>query len=182
MSMSKEHMGRDEFREIDTSKVGAVPNLLTALDIADIISEEQSISNPDYMNNNNFDHSFKNNVLNSEFPNINVEDFRSNNCYSAAVNDGLGAKKTYFEAFEGRIGQCIPYDGKCSVVEIECESNYIKKRYPCIVCKKKFVAKSEMKHHVRSTHLRQVVLCNICGKRMFHDKLLNHEKVFHSKN
>ena len=58
----------------------------------------------------------------------------------------------------------------------------MKRRYPCIVCKKKFADKSSMKEHVRSTHLRHVALCNVCGRRMFHDKLVKHEEDFHRQN
>merc|ERR1712098_718018 len=49
-----------------------------------------------------------------------------------------------------------------------------KSGFPCIVCKKKFEDKNEMKRHVRGRHLRPYVLCSVCGKRVFQDKLTNH--------
>ena len=59
MSRSKESVGRDEFSQNNTSTVGTVPNLLTAFDLANIICEEQSISNADYTDNNTFDRNFE---------------------------------------------------------------------------------------------------------------------------
>merc|ERR1719318_420527 len=49
--------------------------------------------------------------------------------------------------------------------------------FPCAVCKKVFKDKSDMKSHVLETHLRPVILCSDCGKRVFQDKLLQHQTI-----
>merc|ERR1712059_39967 len=53
------------------------------------------------------------------------------------------------------------------------------RKYPCIVCKKKFGLKKEMKMHVRSVHFAHVVLCNECGRRVKQSELESHMQMEH---
>ena len=53
--------------------------------------------------------------------------------------------------------------------------------FPCIVCKKKFLAKSEMKNHVRELHLTRVVPCGVCGKQVKEVGMSKHSSKYHSE-
>ena len=55
------------------------------------------------------------------------------------------------------------------------------RRFPCIVCKKKFLAKSEMKNHVRELHLARVVPCGVCGKQVKEVGMSKHSSKYHSE-
>ena len=63
--------------------------------------------------------------------------------------------------------------------EVEEEEEKPVKKFPCIVCKRKFVEKIEMKEHVREEHFAPVVRCEQCGGRVKKRDLEEHIEVHH---
>ena len=165
-----------DFSEIDTSAVGSDANLntLASFDLADIIGEEHSLSNTDYINNN-FEEKEKANEERNSKKNLKKVQVEEQNCFTTSSGDQAQNEEG------GNANSSHPIKNVHKPVTKTNQSR-IKRRYPCIVCKKKFAEKSKMKDHVKSTHLRHVSLCNVCGKRMFHDKLVKHEEMFHSQH
>ena len=53
----------------------------------------------------------------------------------------------------------------------------VKKKFPCVVCKQKFVEKNEMKDHVRRIHFAPVVKCEQCGARVKEDRQEEHREL-----
>ena len=56
-----------------------------------------------------------------------------------------------------------------------------KKKFPCIVCKKKFSVKIDMKNHVRKVHLIKVVPCGLCAKQVKEVDMSKHTAKYHSE-
>ena len=54
------------------------------------------------------------------------------------------------------------------------------KKFPCIVCKKKFPIKIDMKNHVRKVHLAKVVPCGLCAKQVKEVDMSKHTAKYHS--
>ena len=172
----------EDFSEIDTSGVGTDGNLnnLASFDLADIIGDEHSLTNTDYINNN-----YQENQEGKDIDQVTLS--RKNIEASKSANEVLKSPSPKgIDDQNGREDQsnCLPQHKEENQQEfaVKRESYRMKRRYPCIVCKKKFADKSSMKEHVRSTHLRHVALCNVCGRRMFQDKLVKHEEDFHRQN
>ena len=51
------------------------------------------------------------------------------------------------------------------------------KKFPCVVCKQKFVEKNDMKDHVRRVHFAPVVKCEQCGARVKEDRQEEHREL-----
>jgi len=156
-----------DFSEIDTSGTDVSLGGLASCDLADIIVEENALTNTDYINNN-FEAEKEKNDNNGrvcEFKHPPAPSDRTN------IDEATRAAKVQDES-----------ENSVTSERSSSDKEPRKKRYPCIVCKKKFAEKATMKTHVKSTHLRHVVLCNVCGKRMFQDKFAKHQQVFHSQS
>eukprot|EP00092_Neocalanus_flemingeri_P096526 GFUD01122890.1.p1 GENE.GFUD01122890.1~~GFUD01122890.1.p1 ORF type:complete len:185 (-),score=49.21 GFUD01122890.1:46-600(-) len=174
-----------DFSEIDTSDVVTDVNLnnLTSFDLKDIISDEHSLTNTDYINHNY--ESFEKEM--GAMQNINKE------TESSARNTDGGQNNSYAQTFETEVDLSLHHEVNHREKQLEYQDKSIqnitennkerlKRRYPCIVCKKKFTEKSSMKAHVKARHLRHVVLCNVCGKRLFQDRLQRHEEEHHKQD
>jgi len=160
-----------DFSEIDTSGTDVSLGALASCDLADIIVEENALTNTDYINNNFEEEREKNDNNNGT-----TWEFKHPSVPSAdrtTTDDATRAGKVQDES-ENSVSSERSISDK--------EPRERRRRYPCIVCKKKFAEKATMKTHVKSTHLRHVVLCNVCGKRMFQDKFAKHQQVFHSQS
>ena len=70
-------------------------------------------------------------------------------------------------------------EGEEGEYEVEEEVAKPLKKFPCIVCKRKFVEKIEMKEHVREEHFATVVRCEECGGRVKKRDLEKHMEVHH---
>ena len=57
----------------------------------------------------------------------------------------------------------------------------ILQKFPCIVCKKKFSVKMEMKNHVRKVHLAKVVPCGLCAKQVKEIDMSKHTAKYHTE-
>ena len=162
-----------DFSEIDTSGTDVSLGALASCDLADIIVEENALTNTDYINNN-FEEQKEENDNNDK-----VWGFKH-----PLTSSGTTTNNDDDEAFPGNVRDVR--SGYSETSERHKSSNgkeeARERRYPCIVCKKKFAEKAKMKAHVKSTHLRHVVLCNVCGKRMFQDKFVKHQQIFHSQS
>eukprot|EP00092_Neocalanus_flemingeri_P091912 GFUD01116611.1.p1 GENE.GFUD01116611.1~~GFUD01116611.1.p1 ORF type:complete len:176 (-),score=42.20 GFUD01116611.1:50-577(-) len=165
-----------DFSEIDTSDVVSDVNLnnLTSFDLKDIISDEHSLTNTDYINHN-------------------YESFENKETESSARNTDGGQNNSSAQTFETEVnlslhheinhrGKQHEYQKDKSMPKITGNKERLKSWYPCIVCKKKFAEKSSMKAHVKARHLRHVVLCNVCGKRLFQDRLQRHDEEHHKQD
>ena len=132
----------EDFSEIDTSGVGTDGNLnnLASFDLADIIGDEHSLTNTDYINNNYWENEEGKDVDQVTLSEMNIE-----------------ASKSAAEVL------------KSSTPKGNDDQKYREDQ-------------SRMKEHVRSTHLRHMALFNVCGRRMFQDKLAKHEEDFHRQN
>ena len=137
----------EDFSEIDTSGVGTDGNLnnLASFDLADIIGDEHSLTNTHYINNNYEENQEGKDVVQVTLSRKNIE-------ASKSVTELL--KSSSLKGNEDQ-SNCLPQKKEENQLEfaVKTESNRMKRRYPCIVCKKKFADKSSMKEHVRSTHL-----------------------------
>eukprot|EP00092_Neocalanus_flemingeri_P027934 GFUD01030327.1.p1 GENE.GFUD01030327.1~~GFUD01030327.1.p1 ORF type:complete len:211 (-),score=57.52 GFUD01030327.1:54-686(-) len=200
-----------DFSEIDTSDVVTDVNLnnLTSFDLKDIISDEHSLTNTDYINHNY--ESFEKEMgamqnINKETElsarntdggqnNSSAQTFETNKeTESSAINTGGGENNSSAQAIETEVdlrlhhevnhrGKQLEYQKDKSMHKITGNNEErLKSWYPCIVCKKKFAEKSSMKAHVKARHLRHVVLCNVCGKRLFQDRLQRHEEEHHKQD
>eukprot|EP00092_Neocalanus_flemingeri_P101023 GFUD01129101.1.p1 GENE.GFUD01129101.1~~GFUD01129101.1.p1 ORF type:complete len:186 (-),score=52.50 GFUD01129101.1:54-611(-) len=175
-----------DFSEIDTSDVVTDVNLnnLTSFDLKDIISDEHSLTNTDYINHNY--ESFEKEM--GAMQNINKEtELSARNTDGGQNNSSAQAIKTEVDLrFHNEVnhrGKQLEYKKDKSMPKITGNNEEkLKSWYPCIVCKKKFAEKSSMKAHVKARHLRHVVLCNVCGKRMFQDRLQRHEEEHHKQD
>ena len=154
------------FSEIDTSDLPGDFSLnvgeLPTFDLRDIIMDESNLSNTDYINNNVQENFIE---MKSE---IKIElspeaDMTPISSVIAKHEEEPGGK---------RYGKRIPKFKKSAVPD----SSSIQSHFGCIVCKRKFSDKAEMKHHVRSQHLRLTFNCQHCNKRVFHDRLKSHIK------
>eukprot|EP00092_Neocalanus_flemingeri_P020793 GFUD01022530.1.p1 GENE.GFUD01022530.1~~GFUD01022530.1.p1 ORF type:complete len:194 (-),score=51.34 GFUD01022530.1:50-631(-) len=183
-----------DFSEIDTSDVVTDVNLnnLTSFDLKDIISDEHSLTNTDYINHNY--ESFEK-EMGSMQNKSSAQTFETDKeTESSAINTGGGQNNSSAQAIETevdlRLHHEVHHRGKQledqtdkSMQKITSNSEErLKSWYPCIVCKKKFAEKSSMKAHVKARHLRHVVLCNVCGKRLFQDRLQRHDEEHHKQD
>ena len=161
-----------DFSEIDTSGTDVSLSALASCDLADIIVEENALTNTDYINNN-FEEEKEENDNNGKFCGFK----------HPLTTSGTSANNDGGEASPGNVRD---ENSGYSETSDRFKSGNVKdareRRYPCIVCKKKFAEKAKMKAHVKATHLRHVVLCNVCGKRMFQDKFAKHQQIFHSQS
>ena len=57
----------------------------------------------------------------------------------------------------------------------------IQQKFPCIVCKKMFSVKMEMKNHVRKVHLAKVVPCGLCAKQVKEIDMSKHTAKYHTE-
>ena len=71
-------------------------------------------------------------------------------------------------------GKCVEGTGQ-DVIEVKVEVQFAIHKFPCIVCKKKFNNKAEMKHHVRAIHFAPVFICEECGARVHKKKQEKHQ-------
>ena len=144
-----------DFSEIDTSDIATDLSDLPLPgfdDIKEIIADESSLVNTDYMNQNLLQRKTEDtNPL--MFVTI-TGDLASEVEISTSV-DQHNTKKT--KAVKKKVRKAVS-------------------GFSCVVCKKVFKDKKEMKHHVLKTHLRPVVFCSECGKGVFKDKILQHKK------
>ena len=154
------------FSEIDTSDLPGDFSLnvgeLPTFDLRDIIMDESNLSNTDYINNNVQENFIE---MRSE---IKIElspeaDMTPISSVNAKHEEEPGGK---------RYGKRIPKFKKSEVPD----TSSIQFHFGCVVCKRKFSDKAEMKHHVRSQHLRLTFNCQHCNKRVFHDRLKRHIK------
>ena len=168
-----------DFSEIDTSGTDVSLGALASCDI-DIIME-QALANTDYINNNFEEKKDESGPYNNNFED--KSDGGSTKMNNEVKVSGMSGGDETSERPDQLPRERLPCSESIGSAFSERKTRKTKssKRFPCIVCKRKFSEKSEMKDHVRSTHLRHVVLCNVCGKRMFHDKLAKHQQVFHSR-
>ena len=60
------------------------------------------------------------------------------------------------------------------------KKNATRKLFPCVVCKKKFSLKTNMKTHVRKIHFAKVVSCSLCNKQVKEDEVAKHIAKYHS--
>ena len=192
-----------DFSEIDTSQVGTDVNLndLTSFDLKDIINDDHSLTNTDYINNNfegfkketdaekmiNKEELVDSSVVDTDGAHKNRGIIKCNSCdqtFENVVDLNIHLEVNHVEKkFEEFIDVSRSPSPKIETKpKVTNKSERPKNRYPCIVCKKKFAEKSSMKAHVKETHLRHVVLCNVCGKRLFQDRLLRHEEEYHKQN
>ena len=143
-----------DFSEIDTSGLPPDLNLgeLPSFDLRDIIDDGQALNNTDYINNN-FE---QKQLANQEVTTSAVEKKQGKNRGAQYLqlkpSTRLGGKpvSSFFRKFK-------PED-----------------YFTCIVCKSRFLEKSVMKEHVKSRHFRQIVLCVVCGKNVYKDRLRRH--------
>jgi hypothetical protein len=54
------------------------------------------------------------------------------------------------------------------------------KTFRCVVCKKKFSEKPDMKVHVRKVHLARVVPCKQCGASVKEQEMEQHRVKYHN--
>ena len=74
------------------------------------------------------------------------------------------------------------YEDKVKVqalVESKMERQIGVNKFPCIVCKKKFINKADMKDHVRAVHFAPVIICEECGARMHQKRQEEHMARHH---
>jgi len=60
------------------------------------------------------------------------------------------------------------------------KKNATRKLFPCVVCKKKFSLKTNMKTHVRKIHFAKVVSCSLCNKQVKEAEVAKHIAKYHS--
>merc|ERR1719470_277524 len=128
----------EDFSEIDTFGVGSDVNLnnLASFDLADIIGDEHSLTNTDYINNNHQEKQERKDVDEVTLSRVNIQASKS-----ATERPNSSTK----ENEDLSIPQKKEENQQESAVTRE--PNQTKRRYPCIVCKKKFSDKSRMKEH-----------------------------------
>ena len=154
------------FSEIDTSDLPGDFSLnvseLPTFDLRDIIMDESNLSNTDYINNNDQENIEIGGEAQIEL-NPEADMTPNSNIVSISKHEELVGK---------RYGKRIPKFKKSAVPD----TSLIQSHFGCVVCKRKFSDKAEMKHHVRSQHLRLTFNCQHCNKRVFHDRLQRHIK------
>ena len=152
------------FSEIDTSDLPGDFSLnvseLPTFDLRDIIMDESNLSNTDYINNN-----VQENIIE-----MRSETQIETNPEAAMTPNSCVIAKHEVQPGGKRYGKRIPKFKKTSVPDTSSIQSY----FGCVVCKRKFSDKAEMKHHVRSQHLRLTFNCQHCNKRVFHDRLQRH--------
>merc|ERR1712181_186080 len=52
-------------------------------------------------------------------------------------------------------------------------------KFPCIVCKKKFSLRNDMKNHVRKVYFAKVVPCGLCDKQVKETEMRKHNDRYH---
>ena len=163
-----------DFSEIDTSDVTTdlsdVPGLHQ---IKEIINNEEVLSNTDYMNQNLFIRKIEDqdlclpplissDYIQSEIDLAMLDPLHNLTTPTATTDDVVAAVNSSPEKMKKptkkRRKKVVYGPG-----------------FPCVVCKKVFLEKSRMKSHVLKTHLRQASQCGFCGKRVFQDKLAQHQ-------
>ena len=142
-----------DFSEIDTSDIATDLSELPGFDdLKEIISNESSLdlTNTDYMNQNFFQRKIEeSDVISVILPGD----------IASEIEVATTVEKTNTRKTKAEMKRRKQFEG-----------------FPCIVCKKVFPEKKEMKDHVLKTHLRPTVICRDCGKRVFQDKILHHKK------
>lgn len=159
-----------DFSEIDTSDVTTdlsdVPGLHH---IKEIINNEEVLTNTDYMNQNLFIRKIEDQDL--CVPSLISTDYIQSDI-EIAILEPLGNISA--TSTDDTAHAPIP-DKKKTTKKRKKKVVVYGPGFPCIVCKKVFLEKKEMKSHVLNTHLRQTVKCRECGKGVFQDKLAQHK-------
>ena len=52
-------------------------------------------------------------------------------------------------------------------------------KFPCIVCKKKFPVRNDMKNHVRKVHFAKVIQCGLCDNQVKDTEMRKHINKYH---
>ena len=148
------------FSEIDTSDLAGDLSELPNFDhLKDMMTEDFSIQRTDFSNNNS-------------------------NC----INSGTSKTTTFLKSFQKflRIPKIqnnnLPPQSSGLVASASDAADPskveqdLRSSFPCVVCGLEFRHKSRMKDHVRSRHLRLVVSCHECDRRVFSDRMARHWK------
>ena len=150
-----------DFSEIDTSNVATDLSELPGFDdIKEIISNDDSLVNTDYMNQNYFLKKIDDHV--HVLPSF------------ICVSD-IGSEMEVETEMMLNVDKVEKIADETMKVVKKKKKNKTR-GFKCVVCKKGFKDKREMKDHVLMTHLRPTLTCSQCGKGVFQDKLLEHEK------
>ena len=157
-----------DFSEIDTSDVTTdlsdVPGLHH---IKEIINNEEVLTNTDYMNQNLF-------IRKIEDQDLCVPSLISTDYIQSDIEIAILEPLGNISATSTDDTAPIP-DKKKTTKKRKKKVVVYGPGFPCVVCKKVFLEKSRMKSHVLKTHLRQASQCGFCGKRVFQDKLAQHQ-------
>ena len=159
-SVRKRTSSLSTFSEIDTSDLaGDLSEIPNFENLKDMMDDEFLTPKTDFVNsNNNCTNSgtSKNTTFMKSFQKFLriSKDQRNNNlppssCPSAAASDKAASPKSQRDLLSS---------------------------FPCVVCGLQFQLKSRMKDHVRSRHLRLVVSCHECDRRVFSDRMARHWK------
>jgi len=175
-----------DFSEIDTSDVAPDLSLteLPSFDLRDIITgtDDQTLSNTDYINNNQSNEHINDTEVTFSKDQAN-EDVAFTSARASFCKRPTVVLVNCNRRFDvnGNADSNLASKDKSDFLHQDMlqrkqrKADILKRSgFPCIVCKKKFDDKNEMKKHVRGRHLRPSVLCSVCGKRVFQDKLLHH--------
>ena len=162
-----------DFSEIDTSDVATDLNDVPGLhQIKEVINNEEVLTNTDYMNQNLFIRKIEDQDL--CFPPLISTDYIQSEIEITFLDP--------LNNLNANAAPAIATDKSTPEVEKKKTTKKRKKKktvygpgFPCVVCKKVFLEKSRMKSHVLKTHLRQASQCGFCGKRVFQDKLAQHQ-------
>ena len=171
-----------DFSEIDTSDVTADLSDLPGFDhIKDIINNEDSLANTDYMNQiDDLPPLITASQLESE---IEIVFCSTDNGVNTNTDNLIPITYINTTAIPTTTTTITPTNITITG-DLGKEARFVKKmkkkkvnfpKFPCVVCKKAFKDKAAMKAHVLKTHLRPVILCSNCGKRVFQDKLAQHQ-------
>ena len=148
------------FSEIDTSDLpGDLSELPNFDHLKDMMTEEFSIPRTDFVNSTNSGTSKTTSFLKSFQKFLKIPKVQNNNVLpmqSSFRSDTVSDNGN-------NVASPIPQRDLRSI-------------FPCVVCGLEFQHKSRMKDHVRSRHLRLVVSCHECDRRVFSDRMARHWK------
>ena len=160
-SVRKRTSSLSTFSEIDTSDLaGDLSELPTFDHLKDIVTEDFSIPRNDFINN---------------FNNLNNNDNTKTSTFMKSFQKFLRIPK--LSNLNNNSAQQGSQSSGCgSLPPLEAPADVQRVIFPCSVCGLEFRQKSRMKEHVRVRHLRLVVSCHECDKRVFADRMARHWK------
>ena len=148
------------FSEIDTSDLAGDLSELPNFDhLKDMMTEEvpsNSIQRADCVNNNN--------------------NFPSSSTSTTKTSTFLHSFQKFLKIPKIQNNNLPPRSTCPSALAPPKTQRDLRTNFSCVVCGLEFQDKSRMKDHVRSRHLRTVISCHECDRRVFSDRMARHWK------